>query len=169
MKLEGLGLVNIALNHWLKKYGFEARIRGVETDFFWYHDDTISYTFFFPEEAADNWNGLLAELGCNYDIDIFYSAFLHEVGHSRTYWDFDEDELDEYYKTVHLMDEEPNSFAEGIEYVYSRLPIEYEATRWAVNYINTYPERIKELVDLVGKAVRLFYKINEVVTEDMFA
>ena len=169
MKLQGLGLIDITLNHWLKKYGFSARIRGVETDFFWYHNDTISYSFFFPQEAVDNWTSLLEELGCKYDIDLFYTAFLHEVGHSKTYFDFTEEEIQEYDETLRLIDDEPASFAEGIDYVYSHLPIEYEATRWAVNYINTYPERIKELVDLVGKAVKLFYKINEVVTEDMFA
>ena len=169
MKLQGLGLIDIALNHWLKKYGFDARVRGVDTDFFWYHDNTITYTFFFPCDAVETWGQLLEELKCQYDMDVFYSAFLHEVGHSQTYFDFTEEEIDEYEETHRLIQEEPSSFSEDLNVVYSHLPIEYEATRWAVNYINTYPERIKELVDLVGKAVRLFYKINEVVTEDMFA
>ena len=96
-----------------------------------------------------------------YDIDLFYTAFLHEVGHSKTYFGFSEEEVHEYDETLRLMDDEPNSFAEGINYTYSHLPIEYEATRWAVNYINTYPERIKELVDIVGKAVKLFYQLND--------
>ena len=168
MKLQGLGLIDITLNHWLKKYGFDARIRGVDEDFFWYHDNTIAYSFFFPVEAAENWARLMEELNCEYVIDEFYSAFLHELGHSHTYWDFDDEELDEYYETLELMDKEPSSFAEGIEYVYTHLPVEYEASRWAVNYINTYPERIKELVDLVGKAIRLFYSINDVVDEEAF-
>lgn len=168
MKLQGLGLINIAFNHWLKKYSFEARVRGVDEDFFWYHNNTISYSFFFPVEATENWSRLMEELGCNYVLDEFYTAFLHELGHSHTYWDFEEEELDEYYDILKLMDEEPSSFAESIHYTYTHLPVEYEASRWAVNYINTYPERVKELVDLVGKAVRLFYKINDVVDEDSF-
>ena len=168
MKLQGLGLINIAFNHWLKKYGFEARVRGVDEDFFWYHNNTISYSFFFPVDASENWSRLMEELGCNYSIDEFYTAFLHELGHSHTYWDFEEEELDEYYDILKLMDKEPSSFAESIHYIYTHLPVEYEASRWAVNYINTYPERVKELVDLVGKAVRLFYKINDVVDEDSF-
>ena len=168
MSLQGLNLINITLNHWLKKYGFSARVRGVDEDFFWYHDDTITYSFFFPEESAKNWAGLLEELGCKYDIDIFFSAFLHELGHSHTYWDFEEDEIDEYNETLRLMDTDPNTFAESIEYVYSRLPIEYTATSWAVRYINTYPERIKELVTLVSKAIKLFYDLNDVVDEELF-
>ena len=168
MELQGLGLINITFNHWLKKYGFTSRVRGVDEDFFWYHNNTISYSFFFPTEAAENWALLMEELGCKYDLDVFYTAFFHELGHGHTYWDFEEDELDEYYDTLTLMDKEPSSFADSIHYVYTHLPVEYEASRWAVHYINTHPERVKELVDLVGKAVRLFYKINKVVTEDMF-
>ena len=168
MKLQGLNLIDITLNHWLKKYGFSARVRGVDEDFFWYHDDTIAYSFFFPEDSTKNWNGLLDELGCKYDIDIFFSAFLHELGHSLTYSGFEEDELDEYYETVKLMDTAPSSFAQDIEYVYSHLPVEYTATSWAVNYINTYPERVKELVDLASKAIRLFYDLNDVVDEESF-
>ena len=165
MELKGEGLINIAFNHWLKKYGFDARVRGLDTDFFWYHDDTISYAFAFAEASANNWCALLEELGCQYEVDIFYSAFLHEVGHSCTYYAFEEEEIEECEEIHRLICEEPNTFADTPEYVYTHLPVEYEATRWAVNYINTYPERIKELVRLVGKAVRNFYRINEIVEE----
>ena len=168
MKLEGLGLINIAFNHWLKKYNFDCRIRGVDTDFFWYLDDTISYSFFFDKESSENWYELLEELGCKYNLDIFYSAFLHEVGHSCTYHTFEQEEIDECEELHRLICLDPSSFADSACYVYTHMPIEIEATRWAVNYINSYPERIKELENLVGKAVKLFYKINKIVTEDMF-
>ena len=168
MSLQGLGLINITFNHWLKKYGFAARVRGVDEDFFWYHDDTISYSFFFPVDAAKNWKMLMEELKCEYTIDLFFTAFLHELGHSHTYHWFDEDEIQEYNETCRLIAEEPSSFAESLEYVYTHLPIEYEASTWAVNYINTYPERVKELVDLVSKAIGLFYKLNDVVDEEAF-
>ena len=168
MKLQGLGLIDITLNHWLKKYDFDVRVRGVDTDFFWYHDNTISYTFFFEEESAKNWECLMKELGCNYVVDMFYSAFLHEVGHSRTYWDIEDDVIEECEKLHQAICEDPSSFVEGPDYTYSHMPVEIEASRWAVDYINSYPERIKELVELVGKAVKLFYRINDVVDEDSF-
>ena len=168
MELKGINLINLTLNHWLKKHNFKARVRGADTDFFWYHDDTISYSFYFPQEAADNWSNLLEELNCNYVVDIFFSAFLHELGHSCTYSGFSEDEIDEYNETLDLMDMEPSSFAEGLEYTYTRLPVEIAATRWAVNYINSYPEHIAELVDSVGRALTLFYKLNNVVDTEPF-
>lgn len=168
MSLQGLGLINIALNHWLKKYDFDCRVRGADTDFYWYHDDTISYTFFFEQASADNWELLMEELDCHYDLNMFYTAFLHEVGHSETYFSFGEEEIEACNELHRLICKDPYSFAEGPDYVYTHMPIEYEASRWAVNYINTYPDRIRELVNLVGKAVQLFYKINDVVTEDDF-
>lgn len=162
MKLHGVNLINLSFNRWLKKYGFKTRVRGMDTDFFWYHDDTISYSLFASESSVENWNGLLEELKCNYSIDFFFSAFLHELGHGRTYWNFTDSEIREYEDTLQLINAEPSSFAESAEYIYTRLPVEYEATRWAVNYINTFPERIHELVTTVGKAVRLFYKLNRI-------
>ena len=168
MKLQGLGLIDITLNHWLKKYGFDARVRGVDEDFFWYHDDTISYSFFFPTTAAQNWAKLMEELKCKYTVDVFFSAFLHELGHSHTYHEFNDDEIQEHNEICRLIAEEPSLFTESLDYVYTHLPIEYEASRWAVNYINTYPERVKELVDLVSKAIGLFYSLNDVVDEEAF-
>ena len=168
MELMGENLVTIAFNHWLKKYNFEARVRGAYEDFFWFHDDTITYSFLIPNEAVDNWYALLEELGCQFDIDLFYTCFLHELGHSHTYHTFEPEEIDEYEATCEEIVENPSSFAEDLHYVYTHLPVEYEAARWAVDYINTYPERIKELVDLVGKAVRLFYKLNTVAEEIEF-
>ena len=168
-KLRGIKSIDRQFNRWLRKYGFKTRVRGADTDFFWYHDDTISYSFFSPVSAVENWNELLAELGCQYDIDVFFSSFLHELGHAHTYNDFTVEELDEYAEMNRLIIYEPSSFAESLDYVYTHLPVEYEATRWAVNYINQYPERVGELVEKVSKAVRRFYKIHKVVNEEMFA
>ena len=168
MKLQGLGLIDIAFNHWLKKYGFSARSHGVDTDFYWYHDNTIGYSFFIPEDTMAPWNELLEELKCEYSIDHFYSAWLHELGHAITYNELDSDEIDACNEIKDLLRDEPSSFAEDTHWIYFHLPVEIAATRWAVQYINTYPERVKELKDLVGKTVRLFYKLNDVVDEDSF-
>ena len=167
MKLQGLGLIDIAFNHWLKKHGFSARIYGADTDFFWYHNDTISYSFFFGEASLNNWNLLLEELGCNYDIDPFYSAFLHELGHSNTYRTFPTTIIRECERKHREICRNPNACVPNPEYAYTHLPVEYEATRWAVNFINEHPDAVLELVELVGKAVRLFYNINDIQDEEL--
>ena len=79
-----------------------------------------------------------------------------------------EEEISESDEMKDLMDTDPGSFADIYD-AYYHLPVEYEATRWAVEYINKYPERVEELVRTVGKAVRRFYKIHKVVNEEMFA
>lgn len=167
MELKGLDKIDNALNAWLIKYGFTARIAGVQEDFYWYHNDTISYSFFFAEDAVEPWANLLNELKCNFILDTFYSVFLHELGHSVTYDKLSRQDV-EYSDDIKLaIAADPASFDNPRD-VYWHLPVEIEATKWAVNFINSYPDRVKELVDTVGAAVREFYEINDVVDEDSF-
>ena len=102
-KLKGIKKINRSFNRWLKKYGFETRVRGVDTDFFYYHnDDTIGYSFFYPEASVDSWINILNELGCNYSIGVFYSAWLHELGHAQTFHIMNEEEIIESDETKQL-------------------------------------------------------------------
>lgn len=167
MELKGLDKIDNALNAWLEKHHFKSRIRGVDSDFFWYHDNTIGYSFFFPEEAVTPWTELLNELGCNLIIDTFYSVFLHEVFHGETYWDIPEDIRDECDEEKEIMINDPGSFAD-LYWSYYHLPVEFEATAAAVKFMNTHLEAIEELVETAGAAIREFYRINDVVDEDLF-
>lgn len=167
MELKGLDKIDNALNAWLIKYGFKSRVHGVDSDFFWYHDNTIGYTFFFPEEAITPWTNTLNELGCNLIIDTFYSVFLHECFHGETYWSIPEEVRNECHKTKELMIQDPSSF-DDLYWTYYHLPVELEATAAAVKFMNTNLKAIEELVDTVGAAVREFYEINDVVDENSF-
>lgn len=168
-ELKGVDLITTALNAWLIKQGFSARVREMDTDFYWYHDDdTISYSLFSTEDSIVQFDILMQELGCQYTIDWFYAAFLHELGHSHSYPNLSDEEIleDEAMKEwLHEQDE--SSFEENLYSLYFRIPMELVATKWAVNFINSNPNAVKELVDTVGAAVRLFYSLNEVVTEEM--
>ncbi len=147
---EKINQITQALNSWLERNGFEVRVIGDADDFCWWSiDNTIEYSVLASNKHLDFWSELLDELGLNYNIDPFYSSFLHEVGHSMTFEDFKEEELEEYYETLELMDEEPSSFAEDIIWVYFNLSIEITATKWMVNYINSHFEAVKNLVDTV--------------------
>ena len=138
------------LNNWLEKNEFKVRVRGDADDFCWYGcSNTIEYSVRAADKHLRLWSQLLDSLGLNAIIDPFYSAFLHEVGHSITYWDFTEEEIEEYYETLESMDEEPDSFVEDITWTYFHLPMEIVATEWMVNYINSHFEAVKELVDAV--------------------
>ena len=140
--------ITTSFNIWLEKYGFSARVDGMEPDFAWYRsDNTIVYTFVMSEIANEKWNSLLFnELDCQYKIDPFWSSFLHELGHSETV-DFISDEdwrvsddlsYEEYFHTVR----------------------EITATKWAVNFINTNPSAVQDLIDLVMPSINEFMKKN---------
>lgn len=164
--MEGIGLVNIALNSWLKKYDFDVRARGLDDGFYWYcQDDTIGYNFTASTLQDETWINLLNTLGLKYTIDSFWTIFLHEVFHSETYHYFTKEELDNYSKEVRLLGEHPELFEDPIE-TYYHLPVELIATESAVEYINTYPERIEELSKIAGSAIRTLFKINNIEDDE---
>lgn len=162
--LKDLDNITTVLNNWLIKNKFDARVHGLDTDFFWYHDDTIGYTLTATEESATEWNILLNELGCNLKLDTFFTAFLHELGHSETYYTFTEEEISEQEELKDLISEDPSSFALTPHQAYFHLPVELAATQWAVNFINNNHDKVKELVDNASAAIQQFY-INSITKE----
>ena len=147
------------LNNWLEKNGFEVRVLGDADDFCWWEcDNAIEYSVRATNKNLHLWSELLDSLGLNAIIDPFYSSFLHEVGHSITYWDFTEEEIEEYYETLKYMEEEPSSFAEDLIWTYFNLPLEIAATKWMVNYINSHFEAVKELVDMIRPLLITYLK-----------
>ena len=133
------------LNNWLEKNEFKVRVRGDADDFCWYGcSNTIEYSVRAADKHLRLWSQLLDSLGLNAEIDPFYSSFLHEVGHSITYYDFTEEEVEEYYEVLKkLIDSE-----DGV-WTYFNLPLEIAATKWMINYINTHFDAIRDLVDAV--------------------
>ena len=145
MKLKGEQAINRALNRWLRKYGFKARVRGLDTDFFWYNDsNTIGYSFFQTQRSQDAWTSLMAELNLRYGVDSFWTCFLHELGHSITWCQFTEEEIEENDRDKEwLAESDESSFAEDIHSLYFHLPVEIAATEWAVRFINENPQAVK--------------------------
>lgn len=135
------------LNNWLIKNNFSARIRGFEEDFGWYHsDNTIVISVLYTEKEEKRWLNFLEEFEPMYDVPVFVSAFLHELGHSETYYDLNDEIIDEDEETKRLLEEEPNTFECDIYDLYYHLPMEIVATKWAINYMNTHFKQVKDLV-----------------------
>lgn len=163
IKLRGVEDINKALNKWLADNGFETRVRGLEEDFFWYiNDNTISYALVCSEASTKAWNNLLGELNCHYDIDVFYSSFLHEVFHGETYHTLDETDLDISDTMKMIINDDPDFF-DDIYDIYFHLPIEIVATQAAVDFINNYPEKVQQLVETTSAAIAKFYELNGVI------
>ena len=167
-KLIGIQEINDAFDAWLEKYGFSARIREMDTDFWWYHDNTISYSLFFPDIAVPIFFKVLDDLGCEYEFDnFFFPVFLHELGHSATYYAMSEDDVEISEEATAALAAINREYEVSDYETYYYIPTEYAATKWAVEFINNHFDAVQELMDTVGAAIRRFYELNEMVTEEM--
>ena len=146
-------LINDAFNSWLEKHGFDARIRGLEEEFFWGSEtDTIAYCFVHPEKFIEDFTFVCQDIGLQYEIDIFWLSFFHELGHSQTYHFIEDDEAWEA------------DFLSGMDYYYCNR--EYYATEWAVNFINTHIDWVIELMECVRPAIVNFFAKNSIVDDE---
>ena len=151
--LIGENQINEIFNEWLEDNGFDARIAGLEPDFGWYmSSDTIAYSFVVAEKFDKAFQRVCEDLGLNYEIDIFWLSFFHELGHSETYHCVDE--------AAFLVDAD----LLGDDYYYH--PREIIATEWAVDYINTNIDKVKMLMQMVRPAIVRFFTVNNIQSED---
>ena len=147
--LIGESLINEAFDNWLEKHGFDARIRGLEEDFYWGSDtDTIAYGFVHSEQVIEDFTSVCNDIGLKYEIDIFWLSFFHELGHSMTYHFVTDDEAWEA------------EFMSGMEYYYCKREI--IATEWAVDFINQHIDLVKELMECVRPAIINFFVKNNI-------
>jgi len=147
--LIGESLINEAFDAWLEKHGFEARIGGLENDFYWsLTSDTITYSFVHTERFIEDFTEVCNGLGLAYDIDIFWLSFFHELGHSMTYHFVDDDDADEAES------------ATGMAYYYCAR--EFIATEWAVKFINEHIDLVCELMETVRPAIVNFFVKNNI-------
>ena len=149
MEFIGEEMVNDAFNYWLEKNGFEARVFGLENAFAWNpYSDLIYYSVVMSEQADIMFYEYVDELGLKYEIDNFWLAFLHELGHSET-WCFVEEEDYDIPKNI-------------TNYDYYRLPREAVATEWAVRFINEHADLVRDLTRIVGPVIDKFFELNEI-------
>ena len=154
MELIGEGKINDAFNAWLMKHNFEARIGGMDTDFYWKPvEDTISYSFVYAQKYDTVFQKVCEKLGLAYEIDIFWLSLLHELGHSET-WHLVEEEH-------HIIDIETYT---SEDYYYH--PRELVATQWAVDFINEHFDWVQELMNMSRAAIIEFFITNDIEMEE---
>ena len=138
------------LNDWLHKNCFKTRVDRIVkvADYFGWHpfSDIIACSIYYTEEEEIRWKNLMEECEVLFEIPTFVSSFLHEVGHSITYFTFDEETRDKCDDIKDAINEEPEIFIEDTHNIYYHLPTEIAATKWAVNFINENIDKVSELV-----------------------
>ena len=138
------------LNEWLRKNNFDTQVDKIDktADYFGWHPflNTIACSIYYTKEEEIRWKNLMEECEILFEIPTFVSSFLHEVGHSITYFTFDEEIRDKCDDIIDAICEEPEIFIEDTHNIYYHLPTEIAATKWAVNFINENIDKVSELV-----------------------
>ena len=150
--LIGEDAINAAFDTWLIKQGFKTRIKGLDNEFFWNFDkDLVSYSFVHAEQFERDFAEVCYDLGLQYEIDVFWLSFFHELGHGQTFQDITDDEIWEA------------DFLSGFDYYYCQR--EVVATQWAVNFVNNHFDLVLDLIEMVKPAILHFFTVNNIEEE----
>ena len=84
------------------------------------------------------------EFGKRYNSVII--GFLHEVGHIETYEEELDEERDFSYELLKMRFNEGGASVEEYNNLYFRIPAEYNATAWAVDYYEAHQKECEELI-----------------------
>lgn len=112
-----------------------------DTDYFEISVGTKEYN----EDAQMFFEWLCAEIG-NKNINWWLISLLHEVGHLETYTEELEQGRDILYGALKLAYIEGKHTPKEFNELYFKIPMEYQATMWGVNY---YLENEKKCVELL--------------------
>ena len=167
MKLRGKKNLIEVVTKIVKEFGLEGAILSYQE---WeYNRKTNKIKFTFRIDWTDKvFNDFLADEFDLINPDIFIISLLHEVGHYMTdnkfnvfdnlyLWSVKQDNL---AKLNTITDEKE---LKALEYIYFRLPDEYAATEWAVDYYKSHPQKIAKMTAKVNKALCKFNKKNGII------
>ena len=119
--------------------------------------DNVYFAVLVPSEMDKWFMEFAKENGLEYDCGSFLLSLLHEVGHGETY-DLLTDAEEKKCRKIKskLTDSKEDSFT------YFALPDEYEATMWAIEYVNEHKDKLEKFVKKFQKVFKEFLKENEV-------
>lgn len=159
-------MIDNVLNEFLKPFEATAEM---DTEFaYWYDESRITYTLCMPANGKDyfmeNWHNLAPEL----DVDPFLASFLHELFHHITLDALTEEEeeyshivkkqLDKELQDKNLTEKE----VKRIHFQYFNLPVEFEATIGAINYIRSNVNEVACFWKKLRAAIMEFYEVNHI-------
>ena len=170
MKLKAMKKTNRAISRLVQPFGISKALMGSE---YAYHfsDEHIDYAI-----TCDDWTDIAYDAFLKEEFGFenpypFVISILHEIGHHMTsediYDEYDYDEIQEKKTKIENSLKLPNKMTEKVklEFDYFRLPDEYAATAWAVDYFKTHRAKCDKMYKRTVYVLGKFYKKNG-VTED---
>lgn len=139
------------LTNWLTSHDYELEVHECDDEFF--YCDPLSFIGIATHAKAVDKHFLrfINEHGCKMQFsNAFIPEFLHEVGHDNMNGDFDDDEWEEYRDFEHSFEGlDMDNYDNQLRYMTH--PIEFAATMWAIDYINSHEEEIVELANALNR------------------
>ena len=147
--------IDTILRNFFKDMGFRCSV-SLDTDFYYYPEtDHISYALVESERTARLFPEFAKANGLQYETPIFILCLLHELGHHYTIGFFGDDEICDFDEQKEKLGDSDKDFV-----TYFGIPDEFEATVWAINFINTHPSEIKLLDISLAQALAEFVEVN---------
>lgn len=115
------------------------------------NDETVFITFNSDDDLDNLYKNFLKE-EFNVEIPIFVASILHEIGHIETFDDELYESRDVVYGLLKMQYDEGNADLAEYNNMYFRIPAEYDATYWGVQYYL----KNKEKCDKLAKGVDLY-------------
>jgi hypothetical protein len=171
-KLKGIKGLERTINNFLFPFGLKGSLNN---DFSYeYLNDKVNFSIVVPKKL-DNWfkEYIYSQWGYIGEVDIFLLSLLHEIGHSET-WDEFEDNFEEYSLKrkqisfdLHLLyytnrEQNIEEKIKELHFKYFDLPEERAATEWAVEYIKSNSISLSKDWNKISKAIIKFVKLNNI-------
>ena len=133
-------------------------------DFSYYYDSSkITWTVLITETADSSFNEFVKKEYPEITADIFLWSLLHEIGHHETcdFWSESEQlHFDKLKDELEKENTDKDYLTSCIEYYH--IPDEYEATKWAANYILNNEDYLKDFWERLQEAIINFYVVNNI-------
>lgn len=139
------------LNNWLADRGYELEVRECDDEFFYSDPLSLIGVAISGKTVDRHFLRFIEENGCNFEFsNAFIPCFLHELGHHETEDDFDDEDHEEYC-TFNMTFEGVDMDNYENQLRYMTHPIEFAATSWAIDYINSHEDEIYELAENLNR------------------
>ena len=142
---------NKTLSLWFNAHGISNLEFEEEADFYYSPvSHKVCYALLDSPTIDNYFQQFAYEYGVEYSCHPFVFSLLHEVGHYMTLHYFTKEETDKD-KAAKVA----NWGKTGIEahYVYWELPTEFAANMWAINWINTHIDELRELHEICSEGL----------------
>ena len=167
VELKGVKALDKVFTAMLKGFGISRATMGTSYAYWW---QTEEITYQVVHGIEDNWFDEFVYQRFHLKIHPMVLSLLHEVGHHYTLDDvegslndFCESEKERITKDMARVKSERAK--KRIEWEYFNLPDEIIATHWAVAYARKHPFQVKRMTKVCEKAMKKFYKVNNVVDD----